>query len=202
MSDGWWAEACDYAIKVGNLLPTSWHPGKVPEEEWTGKRQTVGHLRVWGSICYTKIPTAKGHSKLSPRGQKGQFVGLAGHGSYRVLLDEVPGNKVIISRDVIFEELAPTRTISPHEGEIAYDIVEPLVETIENHPQPLIDNLSADCDQPDLPRPAQLPTVPIQPAPPRIIPNIPPSGHPSHILKPTRAILESNEYQRREEAAK
>ncbi len=59
MSDGWWAEACDYAIKAGNLLPSSWHPGKVPEEEWSGKRQTVGHLQVWGSTCYTKIPAAK-----------------------------------------------------------------------------------------------------------------------------------------------
>lgn len=32
MAHGWWAEACDYAVKVANLLPTSWHPGKVPEE--------------------------------------------------------------------------------------------------------------------------------------------------------------------------
>lgn len=66
MSDGWWAEACNYAIKAGNLLPSLWHPGKVPEEEWTGKRQTVGHLQVWGSPRYTKIPAAKGHSKLAP----------------------------------------------------------------------------------------------------------------------------------------
>ncbi len=73
MSDGWWAEACDYAIKAGNLLPSSRHPGKVPEEEWTGKCQTVGHLRVWGSPCYTKIPAAKGHSKLAPARTKGPF---------------------------------------------------------------------------------------------------------------------------------
>ncbi len=66
ISDGWWAEACDYAIKAGNLLPSSRRPDKVPEEEWSGKHQTVSHLRVWGSTCYAKIPVAKGHSKLSP----------------------------------------------------------------------------------------------------------------------------------------
>ncbi len=44
MSNGWWAEACNYAIKAGNLLPTSHHPGKVPEEGWSGKRQTVAYL--------------------------------------------------------------------------------------------------------------------------------------------------------------
>lgn len=44
MSDGWWAEACDYMIKAGNLLPTSRHPSKVLEKEWSGKRKTVAHL--------------------------------------------------------------------------------------------------------------------------------------------------------------
>ncbi|SJL14141.1 uncharacterized protein ARMOST_17596 [Armillaria ostoyae] len=198
MSDGWWAEACDYAIKAGNLLPSSRHPGKVPEEEWSGKRQTVSHLRVWGSTCYAKIPAAKGHSKLSPRGQKGRFVGLAGHGSYRILLDGVPGNKVIISRDVIFEELSPTRTVSLREGEIAYeDLIEPLTETIENHSQPPIDPPSPDRDQP-----VQLPTAPIQapPTQPRVNPL--PAKRPSRIPKPTRALLESKEYAKREEEAK
>ncbi len=32
LSMGWWAEACDFAIKVGNLLPMSRYPEKIPEE--------------------------------------------------------------------------------------------------------------------------------------------------------------------------
>ncbi len=39
MSHGWWAEACDYVIKARNLLPSSQHPGKVPEEARTGLPQ-------------------------------------------------------------------------------------------------------------------------------------------------------------------
>ncbi len=167
MSNRWWAEACNYTIKAGNLLPSSRHPGKVPEEGWTGKHQTVGHLRVWGSPCYAKILAAKGHSKLALRGQKGWFVGLAGHGSYRIVLDDVPGNKVIVSRDVIFKELAPTYTVSSREGEIAYgDLIEPLKETFKNPPQPPIDPPSPNRSQL-----IQLPTVPTMPD----IPQAPPT---------------------------
>ncbi len=117
------------AMKVANLLPTSRHLGKVPEEIWSGKKQTVGHLQVWGSTCYAKIPVAKGHSKLSPRGQKGRFIGLVGHGSYQIVLDDIPGNKIIISRDVIFEELAPTRTVSSREGENDEPLLQMIKET-------------------------------------------------------------------------
>ncbi len=97
MAHALWAKACDYAVKVANLLPTSWHPGKVPEEVWSGKKQTVGHLWVWGSTCYAKIPAAKEHSKLGPRGQKGRFIGLVGHRTYRIVLNDIPGNKIIVS---------------------------------------------------------------------------------------------------------
>ncbi len=41
---------------------------------------------------------------------------LAGHGTYRVLLDG-PGIRITTSRDVVFEELIPTRTV-PLQGEI------------------------------------------------------------------------------------
>ncbi len=125
-------------------------------------------------------------------------MGLAGHGSYRILLDG-PGNKVIVSRDVIFEELSPTRTVSLREGEIAYEeLIEPLTETIEDHPQPPIDPTDHDRDQPN-----QMPTAPAQAQPiqPRTIPN-PPSKRPSRIPKPTRALTESKEYAQREELAK
>ncbi|KAK0234779.1 hypothetical protein EDD85DRAFT_745724, partial [Armillaria nabsnona] len=80
----WWNKACNYIVKAGNLLPSSWHPGKVPEEVWSGKKQMVNHLCVWGLTYYIKIPAAKRHSKLSPQEQKGRFIELAGHGSYQI----------------------------------------------------------------------------------------------------------------------
>ncbi len=125
-------------------------------------------------------------------------MGLAGHGSYRILLDS-PGNKVIVSHDVIFEELSPTHTVSLCEREIAYEeLIVPLTEMIEDHPQPLINPTDHDHDQPN-----QMPTTPAQAQPiqPCIIPN-PPLKHPSHIPKPTRALTESKEYAQCEELAK
>ncbi len=117
MAHAWWAEAYDYAVKAENLLSTSWHPGKVPGEVWSGKKQIVGHLDIWGSTCYAKILVGKGHSKLSPRGQKGRFIRLVDHGMYQIVLNDIPGNKIIVSCDVIFKELPPMCTASSHEEE-------------------------------------------------------------------------------------
>ncbi|KAJ3791737.1 hypothetical protein GGU11DRAFT_761352 [Lentinula aff. detonsa] len=41
----WWCEAFAAAT----------HPGTIPEENWTKKRQDVGHLRVWGCVYQGKI---------------------------------------------------------------------------------------------------------------------------------------------------
>jgi hypothetical protein len=60
----WWAEAWAFADYVENLLLLVRHPGEIPEEKWTGVRQDVGHIRVWGCIAYVYIPKEKGGSKL------------------------------------------------------------------------------------------------------------------------------------------
>ncbi|KAF9553631.1 hypothetical protein CPC08DRAFT_713566, partial [Agrocybe pediades] len=28
----------------------------IPEERWTGEKQDVGHIRVWGCVAYVHIP--------------------------------------------------------------------------------------------------------------------------------------------------
>ena len=44
LSAKWWAEAWSYSEMVENLLPSTRHPGIIPEEKFTGKIQDVGHL--------------------------------------------------------------------------------------------------------------------------------------------------------------
>ncbi len=56
----WWAEAWAFSEMVENLLPSARHPGVIPEEKWTGEKQDVGHIRVWGCIAYAYIPSEKG----------------------------------------------------------------------------------------------------------------------------------------------
>jgi hypothetical protein len=42
----WWAESWAFMNYIENLLPSVHHPGAIPEEQWTGLKQDVGHIRV------------------------------------------------------------------------------------------------------------------------------------------------------------
>ena len=46
----WWAEGWAFSKTVENLLLTAQHPGIIPEEKFTGERQDVGHIWVWGCL--------------------------------------------------------------------------------------------------------------------------------------------------------
>jgi len=68
----YWAEAASYSVHTRNLIPSRRHPGKIPLESFTGRRQSVSHLRVFGAKCWAKIPTVHGAQvtgglKLDPR---------------------------------------------------------------------------------------------------------------------------------------
>lgn len=90
---------------------------------------------MWGSPCYTKIPEVKEESKLALRGQKGHLIGLAWHGTYQILINR-PGNCVITSQDIIFEELIPTQTV-PLQGEIVEDLLDNPEATVQIGNPPL-----------------------------------------------------------------
>ncbi|KAG6432525.1 hypothetical protein SASPL_104104 [Salvia splendens] len=73
-----------------------------PEEAWSSFKPSVAHLRVFGCIASAKIPEAR-RIKLDDKGEKCIFVGygdrVMGYKLYNPLT-----KKVIISRDVVFEE--------------------------------------------------------------------------------------------------
>jgi len=114
----WWAEAWAFADYVENLLPSVHHPGKIPEEGWTGVRQDVEHIRVWGCVAYVHIPKEKGGSKLSDQRQRGRLIGIEGRGLYRVLILET--GAIVQWRNVKFEEGLGHYTLTP-EGEYFLD---------------------------------------------------------------------------------
>lgn len=90
LSHSYWAEAAAYLIETRNLIPSKRHPGHIPLELFSGKRQNIAHLRVFGAKCWAKIPTVNGAqvnggSKLDPRSVTCQLLGYAsGSGNYRV----------------------------------------------------------------------------------------------------------------------
>ena len=100
-----WAEAISTAIFIGNRpFSTACNdPTKTPFEIITGKRPNVRFLRCFASKAFVHVPKAKTKGKLEARAEVGYLVGFANGNTYKVYL---PHKKtVIISRDVMFEEL-------------------------------------------------------------------------------------------------
>lgn len=57
-----WAEAMETANYLRNRVPTKSQRGElVPEEAWTGRKQDVSHVRVFGSTVSVLIPKEKRH---------------------------------------------------------------------------------------------------------------------------------------------
>ena len=212
LAHSYWAEAASYSVGTRNLIPSRRHPGKIPLETFTGKRQDISHLRVFGAKCWAKIPTVHGAqvtggSKLDPRAVECRFLGYAGgHGNYKV--QDIASRRVFVSRDVIFEEGEPHRT-SPSVGENI-----PLFDTelgtldegetnegkvTDHHPNQPIDKQDlvaipeghAGSDD----RRVDIPTEPIRQTEP-IQQQI---RHSSRIPQPSTRIIQSREYQQRED---
>lgn len=111
LSHSYWAEAAAYSVDTRNLIPSRRHPGCIPTESFTGKRQSVAHLRVFGARCWAKTPTALGGSKLDPRSIECRLLGYSsGAGNYKV--QDISSRRVFVSRDVVFDEGQPLRTAS------------------------------------------------------------------------------------------
>jgi len=52
LTHSYWAEAASYSVFTRNLIPSRRHPGTIPLEVFTGRRQNVSHLRVFGSVRF------------------------------------------------------------------------------------------------------------------------------------------------------
>ena len=101
LSQSFWGEAATTAVYLINRSPSSAINLKTPEELWTGRAPNLKHLRVFGCACYAH----QSEGKLEPRALKGVFLGYPlGVKGYRLWLREQKGFRVIISRDVVFDE--------------------------------------------------------------------------------------------------
>ena len=76
--------------------------GVTPDEAWSGHKPSVTHLRVFGCVAYAKIPDAR-RTKLDDKNEKCIFIGYGDRRMGYKLYNPI-AKKVIISRDVIFEE--------------------------------------------------------------------------------------------------
>ena len=139
LGHSYWAEAAAYSIDTRNLIPSRRHPDQIPSESFSGRRQSISHLRVFGAKCWAKIPNAYGGSKLDPRSSECRLLGYAsGGGNYKV--QDVASRLVFVSRDVVFEEGEPSRTSASVGEQIPLFDVHPLTDK----------STTPICDQQDL----------------------------------------------------
>ncbi|KAL0353203.1 UNVERIFIED_CONTAM: Tricyclene synthase 0e23, chloroplastic [Sesamum angustifolium] len=96
-----WGETLVTAAFLINRSPSVPLNGQIPESVWTGNAVDISSLRVFGCSAFVHQSV----DKLAPRSQKCVFIGYPdGIKGYRLWLRSQPGFKVLISKDVIFNE--------------------------------------------------------------------------------------------------
>ncbi|KAK2983980.1 hypothetical protein RJ640_027305 [Escallonia rubra] len=96
------AERMNRTIMERARSPASALNGGIPKEEWSGKPVNYSFLRVFGCIAYAHIDKEE-KKKLDSKSQKCVFIGYGGD-EYGYRLWDYEHNKIIRSRDVIFNE--------------------------------------------------------------------------------------------------
>lgn len=85
-----------------NRSPTISVKNMTPEEAWSGRRPSVDHFQIFGCIAYTHVPDEK-RKKLDDKSEKCIFLGVSEASKAYKLLNPLT-KKIVISRDVIFDE--------------------------------------------------------------------------------------------------
>ena len=102
LPNDYWAEAVNCAVYILNTCPTKAVLNKVPEEAWSGRKQGVTHLKVFGCVAYAHIPDQL-RRKLDNKGEKCLFIGYSEESkAYRLYIPST--KKFFVSRDVQFIE--------------------------------------------------------------------------------------------------
>ena len=99
-----WAEVVNTAAYILNRSPIKAVRDKTPFEAWHKQKLMVNQLKVFGCIAYAHIPSQE-REKFDEKGEKYIFICYSDESKgFRLLNPKT--NKLVIARDVIFDELA------------------------------------------------------------------------------------------------
>jgi len=99
-----WGEAVSTAVFILNHTPTKSLKSTTPFEAWHGRKPDVSFLRTFGYVGHVK-KTMPNLAKLEDRSTPMVFLGYErGRKAYR--LYDPASSKVVVSRDVVFDEAA------------------------------------------------------------------------------------------------
>ncbi|CAL9016699.1 unnamed protein product [Prunus brigantina] len=97
-----WPEAVNWTVHVLNRSPTLAVKNKTPEEAWSGFKPAVDHFRVFGCVSHVHVSDCK-RTKLDDKSVRCVLLGVSEESKAYRLYNPV-SQKIIISRDVVFEE--------------------------------------------------------------------------------------------------
>lgn len=97
-----WPEAANWAVHVLNRSPTLAVRNKTPEEAWSGGKPSIEYFRVFGCISHVHVPDNK-RTKLDDKSITCVLLGVSEESKAYRLYDPI-SQRIIISRDVVFEE--------------------------------------------------------------------------------------------------
>nr|KYP31898.1 Retrovirus-related Pol polyprotein from transposon TNT 1-94 [Cajanus cajan] len=137
-----WAEAVQCAVYVQNRCPHAKLGEKTPQEVWNGKKPSVSHLKVFGSVAYGQVPNQQ-RTKLEDQSKKYIFIGYDEKAKAYKLFDPV-NQKLVVSRDVHVEESKTWNWSNSIEEETSSEVVMPPISTTTE--------LSKDESEPQQPR--------------------------------------------------
>lgn len=96
-----WGEAVSTTSYVLNRCPTKRLDNLTPEEAWTGVKPDISHLRIFGSLCWKRVPDQI-RQKLDDKGIPQVMVDYHSTGGYKLFDPQT--NQVSVSRDVVIDE--------------------------------------------------------------------------------------------------
>jgi hypothetical protein len=97
-----WPEAVKWATHVINRSPTLSVKNITPEEAWSGAKPAVQYFRTFGCIAHVHVNDVQ-RKKLDKRSKICVLLGISDESKAYKLYDPAD-KKIIVSRDVIFEE--------------------------------------------------------------------------------------------------
>ncbi|KAG8475459.1 hypothetical protein CXB51_032225 [Gossypium anomalum] len=133
-----WAEAVNTAVYIQNRLPTKALAHKTPFEAWFGFKPSLGHMKVFGCLCYSQVPAVK-RDKLSKRAIPGILTGYSMVKKGYRILDPLT-NKIQVSRDVVFDEKACWNWERNEPEAIPEELVTDQFEADQNDPEMDVDD--------------------------------------------------------------
>jgi hypothetical protein len=102
MPKRFWPEAVLWATYVLNRSPTMSVKDMTPEEAWSNVKPSVHYFKVFGCLAYAHVTDLQ-RKKLDPKSIKCVHLGISEESKAYKLYDPI-AKKIIVSRDVIFDE--------------------------------------------------------------------------------------------------